>query len=303
MREAMEPLFLKAGVDLVFNGHVHAYERTHPIARGRVAKDGIPYKYPSSEALVRTGLPDLPGVWCPPKPRSAARMPSRPALRSFLGLLLEQKRIHCDELVRGYDHWAGLGGVEKPDMSMLPPMDEAEPPLIKLHALLALKALKYNKRANARWEVLIQYQLAPEPEEDCDAQAVAAELRKAEAKIKGLEDLLTEGLAEFSDARAALRMHFFDKDADIPLSTQLANRLAGTMFGEILQNRFEHLDTPELAARQLGAHEVFGGGAEAGESPYPFLIPAAEAAEELSIDNAILAECVVQLVYGAVKTR
>ena len=31
MREAMEPMFLAAGVDLVLNGHVHAYERTHPV--------------------------------------------------------------------------------------------------------------------------------------------------------------------------------------------------------------------------------------------------------------------------------
>lgn len=45
MREAMEPLFLTAGVDLVFNGHVHAYERTYPVARGEVAKkgSGIPF--------------------------------------------------------------------------------------------------------------------------------------------------------------------------------------------------------------------------------------------------------------------
>jgi hypothetical protein len=31
MREAMEPLFHAHGVDIVFNGHVHAYERTHPV--------------------------------------------------------------------------------------------------------------------------------------------------------------------------------------------------------------------------------------------------------------------------------
>jgi hypothetical protein len=42
---------------------------------------------------------------------------------------------------------------EKPDMAMLGPMDDTDPPLIKLHTLLCLKALKYNKRANARWEV------------------------------------------------------------------------------------------------------------------------------------------------------
>ena len=31
MRQAMEALLLQARVDVVFNGHVHAYERTHPV--------------------------------------------------------------------------------------------------------------------------------------------------------------------------------------------------------------------------------------------------------------------------------
>lgn len=105
---------------------------------------------------------------------------------------------------------------------------------------------RYNKRANARWEVLIHKQLAPEAAAPCDPAKVAGELRKAEAKIKSLEELLIEGLAEYSDARGALRMHMFNKDADIPLRMQLANRLAGTMFGELLGQRFEHLDAPEV---------------------------------------------------------
>ena len=33
MKEAMEPLFLKYGVAVAFMGHVHAYERTHPVYR------------------------------------------------------------------------------------------------------------------------------------------------------------------------------------------------------------------------------------------------------------------------------
>lgn len=32
MRTSLEPMLLKAGVDLVFNGHVHAYERSWPVA-------------------------------------------------------------------------------------------------------------------------------------------------------------------------------------------------------------------------------------------------------------------------------
>ena len=42
MRAAMEPLFLSAGVDLVLTGHVHAYERTHAVADGKIdEKNGI----------------------------------------------------------------------------------------------------------------------------------------------------------------------------------------------------------------------------------------------------------------------
>ncbi len=42
MRAAMEPLFLGAGVDLVLTGHVHAYERTHAVADGKIdEKNGI----------------------------------------------------------------------------------------------------------------------------------------------------------------------------------------------------------------------------------------------------------------------
>jgi hypothetical protein len=37
MRAAMEPLLLQYGVDLVFSGHVHAYERTVPVALNQVS--------------------------------------------------------------------------------------------------------------------------------------------------------------------------------------------------------------------------------------------------------------------------
>jgi len=39
MRAAMEPLLLAARVDIVLNGHVHAYERTHPVAAGAIDED------------------------------------------------------------------------------------------------------------------------------------------------------------------------------------------------------------------------------------------------------------------------
>jgi hypothetical protein len=44
MQEEMEPLFLKYKVNAVFVGHVHAYERTYPVAYGEVDMDnGVVY--------------------------------------------------------------------------------------------------------------------------------------------------------------------------------------------------------------------------------------------------------------------
>lgn len=44
MRESMETMMMEAGVDLVFNGHVHAYERTKPVYKLEVDEaHGIPY--------------------------------------------------------------------------------------------------------------------------------------------------------------------------------------------------------------------------------------------------------------------
>lgn len=40
LREALEPLFLRRGVDLVLAGHEHHYERSHPIRRGRRVEPG-----------------------------------------------------------------------------------------------------------------------------------------------------------------------------------------------------------------------------------------------------------------------
>ena len=36
LRRRMEPLFMKAKVDLAIWGHEHAYERIHPVANGTV---------------------------------------------------------------------------------------------------------------------------------------------------------------------------------------------------------------------------------------------------------------------------
>lgn len=43
MREHMEELLLRHRVNAIFSGHVHAYERSFPMARGRRDKDGIVY--------------------------------------------------------------------------------------------------------------------------------------------------------------------------------------------------------------------------------------------------------------------
>ena len=261
-----------------------------------LTKDGVPLHLWEREGAKapadRLGVPGLPGVWCPPRPRSAARCPGRVELRSWLGLLMEQKRIHCDELVRGYEHWAGVAGVAHPDASVFQVPPEEGEPLLKLHAKLVLKALKYNRRANARWETLIEKQLAAEADAPCDPHAVARELRKAQEKIFAFEDHLIEGLAEYSDARAALRMHLFNAtaDPDLPLQRQLSNRLAGTAIGELLGQRFEHLESPDFHPALLGAAAAFPPGYGGPVPALPFLVPAAEAAEELAIDNVILGQ-------------
>ncbi|KAI9918261.1 hypothetical protein PsorP6_011446 [Peronosclerospora sorghi] len=41
VQQAFEDLFIKYEVDLVFQAHVHAYERTYPIAKGKAIKDGV----------------------------------------------------------------------------------------------------------------------------------------------------------------------------------------------------------------------------------------------------------------------
>jgi acid phosphatase type 7 len=43
MRDSMEELFYKSHVNVVFAGHVHAYERTYPIFRNETRTDGVVY--------------------------------------------------------------------------------------------------------------------------------------------------------------------------------------------------------------------------------------------------------------------
>ncbi|RYG60608.1 hypothetical protein EON64_19170 [archaeon] len=43
MRESMEEVFYKNRVNIVFTGHVHAYERTYPVFRNETRSDGVVY--------------------------------------------------------------------------------------------------------------------------------------------------------------------------------------------------------------------------------------------------------------------
>ena len=43
MRDAMESIFYKHHVNIVFTGHVHAYERTYPVFQNETRSDGVVY--------------------------------------------------------------------------------------------------------------------------------------------------------------------------------------------------------------------------------------------------------------------
>ena len=55
--EGLEPLFLQHGVDLVMSGHTHHYERTYPLARGKVmpGMNGM-YANPKGIVHVQSGV-------------------------------------------------------------------------------------------------------------------------------------------------------------------------------------------------------------------------------------------------------
>ena len=63
MRQAMEVLLHSGGVDAVFNGHVHAYERSHPVFQNTTMKDGQAATYivlgdgGNREGHAKDGLP------------------------------------------------------------------------------------------------------------------------------------------------------------------------------------------------------------------------------------------------------
>jgi hypothetical protein len=64
MAEAMEPLLYQAQVDAVFSGHVHAYERSARVYRGRVGRGRGPGRGPARRAA-HACTPRPPGARLP----------------------------------------------------------------------------------------------------------------------------------------------------------------------------------------------------------------------------------------------
>ncbi|KAG1697990.1 hypothetical protein DVH05_015474 [Phytophthora capsici] len=68
VQEAFEELFIKYKVDLVLQGHVHAYERHFPTRNGSVVMEGVSndaktYKNPQAPVYVVTGIAGGPEKW------------------------------------------------------------------------------------------------------------------------------------------------------------------------------------------------------------------------------------------------
>ena len=99
-----------------------------------------------------------------------------------------------------------------------------------------------------------------------------------------------EGLAEVS-TRAALRMHASPRTPRSPLE---AARQPACGHGVLraARQRPEQLELPEFFLKQIGAADAlpeFSGEGGGGTKILPYVVPAAQAAEELSLDNVALA--------------
>ena len=259
---------------------------------------------PFDDHRQRIGVPGLPGCWCPPKPRAPARRPDRAAARAFLRLVLEQNRVHTNEVLAGYAHCCARADGDEAvgEIVAAEVASGAECGLsggvLGWHALEVLSCLRLTGSAHRRLTTLLGAQLAPESVQACDATATAAKLRGAAARIAQLEDVLVEGLAAPSDALAALRMRAFDAANEVSLGVQLRQRLGGSALGGLIDQRMEHLIAirPAQAGGQSAAddgHPVAPDGAEAlaGASATPATLhhaPAASAGASLQLDNAAL---------------
>ena len=237
----------------------------------------------------RHGLPDLPGVWCPPKARAPARRPGRADARAFLNMLLSQKRIHMTEIRGGYA-FCCTGAKNAAELDSRNGVSES---LLFKHAMIVLNALKRGPEAQARWVTLLTAQLAEETDEQVNALVVADKLRSAEVKISTLEELLIEIMAERSDAAAALHMHTFNAYQAVPLKEQLLGRLSATPLGDLLEQRFEQLELPNYTPKFLGCIGVppfqnTPPPSKEKTSHLPYTIPAGAAAAPMALDNVQL---------------
>ena len=245
----------------------------------------------SKDVPTRHGLSDLPGAWCPPRPRAPARRPGRADARQYLDLFLQQKRIHTAELRGGYAYCC-LG---VPNAAELDGRNKPNECLLFKHAMIVLNSLKRGPAAMYRWVTLLESQLADE-EESLNPVNVAARLRVANDKISSLQDLLISGLAQRSDAAAALNMHVFNAYQETPLQDQIPSRLSATALGELLEQRLEWIVSPSFSPKQLGCIGVppFSTAVHAPPSKdakdnlLPYVVPAGAASAPMALDNSVM---------------
>ena len=265
-------------------------ERLHFLwGKMELGADGKATGSSSADSAGRHGLPDLPNAWCPARPRAPARRPGRAHAREFLGLMLQQKRIHMNEVRSGYASCSSASARDADaDASK-----SARESLLYQHAMAVLASLRRGPESHARWVTLIQSQLADESEDAVDAPAIANRLRVAASKITALEELLIEGLAEYSDARGALRLHVFNAYQTVSLQDQVQSRLSATPLGELIGQRLEQLELPDFSPKQLGCEGVppftrASAPSKVQTALLPYVMPASEAAAPMSLDNALL---------------
>ena len=127
-------------------------------------------------------------------------------------------RAHLPLVLRGRYAYCCLG---VPNAADLDGENGAYESLLYKHATAVLNSLRRGEQAQKRWVALLEAQLSDEADEPIDPARVANRLRVAESKINNLETLLQQGLAERSDAAAALNMHVFNAYQSVPLQEQL----------------------------------------------------------------------------------
>ena len=139
--------------------HQQMSELRHPDA----GVAGADVQTASPPPKLRAGLQlspfeQLPGCWCPERPRAAARFPRRPrgASKRFLRLVFGQQRENMNELKDAYRHLARRGVHAAAAMS-------ADEPL-EVDAMRALRALNLAPAMEERMKTGLKAQLGAEQE-------------------------------------------------------------------------------------------------------------------------------------------